>query len=225
MILEAFMKKSLSTKLLVPLVLTTLIPGLLFVVLSEWLTERVLVDYFRQRSVHLARYINEEFYFLYFNKWYEAEGEAFDPLGQKHVEELDAMFSLNPHLPTYKQQVGILEIYQNIDVVHRWIGLTYLEIWEEPDRSAVNEALQRVLQGEPMVVEAKTPTRKTRTQKWWHVILSPVYDDHGAATHFVSVSQDITDRKQSERMLRLTQFSMDHVDMGVVWVDSNGRFV
>ena len=91
------MKKSLSMKILIPLVLTTLLPGLIFVFLVGRLAEGLLVDYFSHRAFELARHINEEFYRSYFNKWYEVEGEAFDPLGQKHLGELDALMSLHTH--------------------------------------------------------------------------------------------------------------------------------
>ncbi|MBI2877805.1 MAG: hypothetical protein HYY20_13100, partial [Candidatus Tectomicrobia bacterium] len=74
------MKKRLVLRVLVPLTLFTLIPGIFFTSLAEWLTERILIDHFLQRGVEQGKHLNQEFYERYFNPWYEIEKEAFNPL-------------------------------------------------------------------------------------------------------------------------------------------------
>lgn len=91
------MKKRLSRKVLVPLILFTLIPGILFVGLAEWLAERILIDHFLQRSLELGRHINQEFYARYFDPHYETEKESFNPLAPKHLKELDALIQYDTH--------------------------------------------------------------------------------------------------------------------------------
>jgi PAS domain S-box-containing protein len=44
-------------------------------------------------------------------------------------------------------------------------------------------------------------------------------------THFVAIKQDITERKQAERELRLAQFSVEHASDNIFWANSQGRFV
>ncbi|MBI1987354.1 MAG: GGDEF domain-containing protein [Nitrospinae bacterium] len=193
--------KSLSLKVLVPLILFPLVLGILLTVLAERLTERILIDYFFQRAIEVGRHINREFYERYFNPRYEIEKEAFNPLDP--LEEMDKMihgsmrhfqvervnfFSqtgqviystekalmgedgssvpqvqkalrgqvvsqvvygaradrlhgkagtllnhdvievhlpmicLNEKLPNYGKQVGVIEIYQNINVVRQWLS-------------------------------------------------------------------------------------------------------
>ncbi|MBI1987730.1 MAG: diguanylate cyclase [Nitrospinae bacterium] len=196
------MKKRLSLKVLGPLILFTLIPGVIFTGLAEWLTEGLLIDHFLQRAIALGQHINQEFYDRYFNPWYAVEKEAFNPLDPKHLKELDElihdnmrhfqvervnffsptgqviystekglvgmdasvipqvrqalrgqvtskvvygfrpdrlhgkagtllnhdvieiylpMLCLNEKLPNHGQQVGVLELYQNINVVRQWL--------------------------------------------------------------------------------------------------------
>lgn len=82
------MKKSLSRKVLVPLIIFTLIPGILLTGLAERLTEDILLDHFLQRGIELGSHMNEEFYDRYFNPRYEIEGKAFNPLAPKHLKAL-----------------------------------------------------------------------------------------------------------------------------------------
>ncbi|MBI2875647.1 MAG: GGDEF domain-containing protein [Candidatus Tectomicrobia bacterium] len=85
------MNQRLSLKVLVPLILFTLLPGVLFTGLAERLTERLLTGYLLQRGIEMGRHINQEFYALYFNPRYEIEGKSFDPLDPKHAKALDTL--------------------------------------------------------------------------------------------------------------------------------------
>ena len=55
--------------------------------------------------------------------------------------------------------------------------------------------------------------------------VSPLLDDQGKCTGWVSLIQDITERKRAEEELRLTQFSLEHASDGVFWMNPHGRIV
>ncbi|HZO99558.1 MAG TPA: PAS domain S-box protein, partial [Terriglobia bacterium] len=55
--------------------------------------------------------------------------------------------------------------------------------------------------------------------------ITPVRDEAGAITNFIAIKQDITERKKTEKALRITQFSVDHASEAVFWIDPRGRFL
>ena len=67
--------------------------------------------------------------------------------------------------------------------------------------------------------------RKDGTQYTEEMTITPVCDAQGTISHFIAIKQDITARKQAERELRLTQFSVEHASDGIYWMDSQGRIV
>lgn len=54
---------------------------------------------------------------------------------------------------------------------------------------------------------------------------SPVYDDAGRVTHVIELCRDVTEQKQAERKLRLTQFAVDRAGDGIFWVEKDARIV
>jgi diguanylate cyclase (GGDEF)-like protein/PAS domain S-box-containing protein len=57
--------------------------------------------------------------------------------------------------------------------------------------------------------------------------ITPLAQKVGEAnwTHFVAIKQDITERKRTEKELRLTQFSVEHASDNIFWSNSQGHFV
>jgi PAS domain S-box-containing protein len=67
--------------------------------------------------------------------------------------------------------------------------------------------------------------RKDGTLYTEEMTITPVCDAQGTLSHFIAIKQDITARKQAERALRLTQFSVEHASDGIYWMDPQGRIV
>src|SRR5208282_2032031 len=55
--------------------------------------------------------------------------------------------------------------------------------------------------------------------------VTPLLDNQGQRTGWVSLIQDITERKRAEKERRLTQFSLDHASDAALWMDSQGHIV
>ncbi|WP_136629540.1 putative bifunctional diguanylate cyclase/phosphodiesterase [Marinobacter salsuginis] len=53
--------------------------------------------------------------------------------------------------------------------------------------------------------------------------LHPVYDDNGNVIHLVPSARDITECRQAEQELRLTQFAVDHARGAMFQIDAEGR--
>lgn len=60
---------------------------------------------------------------------------------------------------------------------------------------------------------------------WVSTSIRPITDAKGAIAHYLSIQDDITERRRKEREFRLTQFSLEHCSDAVEWVDSEGRLV
>jgi diguanylate cyclase (GGDEF)-like protein/PAS domain S-box-containing protein len=60
---------------------------------------------------------------------------------------------------------------------------------------------------------------------WEAATITPITNAKGAITHFLAVKEDITDRKQAEERLRLTQFSVEHASDAIFWMDAQARIV
>jgi diguanylate cyclase (GGDEF)-like protein/PAS domain S-box-containing protein len=70
-------------------------------------------------------------------------------------------------------------------------------------------------------------TRKDGTTYIEEMTITPLAQNVGQAnwTHFIAIKQDITARKQAEKELRLTQFSVEHASENIFWANSQGHFV
>jgi diguanylate cyclase (GGDEF)-like protein/PAS domain S-box-containing protein len=69
--------------------------------------------------------------------------------------------------------------------------------------------------------------RKDGTFYTEEMTITPVTRDVGdtADRYFIAIKQDITARKQAEKELRLTQFSVEHASDNIFWSNSQGHFV
>ena len=60
---------------------------------------------------------------------------------------------------------------------------------------------------------------------WESAVICPVRDENGSITHFLAVKEDITERRQAEKDLRLTRFSLENASDSVFWVDPQGHIL
>jgi len=58
-----------------------------------------------------------------------------------------------------------------------------------------------------------------------HDVVRPVANESGEVVERFGVVSDVTERKQAEERLRLTQFSVEHASVAVFWMDAAGRII
>ncbi len=83
-------------------------------------------------------------------------------------------------------------------------GNHWSHFWPEAARQDVHAALELARRGQTCRFTGFRPTAKG-TPKWWDVQLSPVKDVHGKTLRLLSVSRDITERKNFEEQLQAAQ--------------------
>jgi PAS domain S-box-containing protein len=66
---------------------------------------------------------------------------------------------------------------------------------------------------------------KNGTYRWMYDDSRVIYDANGRPVEVIGFIIDITERKNAEEALRLTQFALDHAGDEVLWMGSDARFV
>lgn len=67
--------------------------------------------------------------------------------------------------------------------------------------------------------------RKNGDLYWERAVISPVRDENSEISHFLAIKEDITERRQAEKELLLTKFSVENASDAVFWLDPNGHIV
>ncbi len=108
------------------------------------------------------------------------------------------------------------------------LGRKFSEIWPEPLRPAVDEAVQTALQGRLCRFEADY-IRPDGEVIHWYVILNPIIRGQDRVCQLVALSTNITSLKQSQETLRksreMLQLVMDNIPQLIFWKDREGRYL
>ncbi|MBN1312836.1 MAG: PAS domain S-box protein [Anaerolineae bacterium] len=92
----------------------------------------------------------------------------------------------------------------------------WLQMVDEEDRPAVLEQAQQLLGGHPAHPLEHRITHKDGTKRWIRNTPIPHIDPEGNLLAYDGLIQDITERKQVEEELRLTQFCIDRALVGIM---------
>ncbi len=125
----------------------------------------------------------------------------------------------------YINAAGICRM--EIDDLTSYLNANWIESWRDEYRQAVEEAFAAAKSGEVGKFRGFYPT-VTGKPKWWEVVLTPIRDSAGQVTQILSVSQDVSDRKQAQAALRsqtkLLQTIISSIGNGLVAVNAKGEF-
>ncbi|AFY92351.1 PAS domain S-box protein [Chamaesiphon minutus] len=98
----------------------------------------------------------------------------------------------------------------------------WLEFWQGSERELAQTAFSKALAGGVDRFDGYCATAKG-TPKWWEVIVTPILAADGQVSQILSVSRDITERKQLEAQLRQResqlQLFVKYVPVGVAMFD------
>ncbi|HET6370383.1 MAG TPA: PAS domain S-box protein, partial [Nitrospiria bacterium] len=93
------------------------------------------------------------------------------------------------------------------------------------DREKVREAMIRAIEEETLYNQEYRIVRKDGEVRWLWSQARTYRDQSGRKTHVIGVSQDITERKEEEERLQLTQFATEHGPDSAFWIQEDGRFI
>jgi PAS domain S-box-containing protein len=79
-------------------------------------------------------------------------------------------------------------------------GCQWSELWPKETAAAIAASVQAARGGKSTRIEAFCPTAKG-TPKWWDVTVSPVFDADDKPERILSISRDITERIEREKLI------------------------
>lgn len=89
-------------------------------------------------------------------------------------------------------------------------------------RSAFKKRIES--EGEVMGLESAW-VRRDGTTLYIRESARAVYDEHGKILYYEGTVEDITDRKEAEKLLQLTQFSTEHSADAAFWLGKDAHFI
>jgi PAS domain S-box-containing protein len=78
--------------------------------------------------------------------------------------------------------------------------------------------------GQPLLDQEVPSVDHAGSRRWHSTSKVPLRDSRGKIIGLVGISRDITERKQAQELLRLTQFTVDHAAIDITWVGPDARF-
>ena len=91
-----------------------------------------------------------------------------------------------------------------IDNIQHYLNTCWINFWQPEDRPKISEAIAVARAGGIGKFQAFGPSAKGAA-RWWDVITTPICNADGQPEQLLSVSRDITERKQAEAEARESQ--------------------
>ncbi|WP_440073298.1 sensor histidine kinase [Pseudomonas fragariae (ex Marin et al. 2024)] len=79
-------------------------------------------------------------------------------------------------------------------------GKPWIDLWPQESKPVIEDAIERVANGESVRFESFCPTA-AGDPRWWDVTAAPILDKRGQIENIIAVSRDITERRQHEAQL------------------------
>ncbi len=89
-----------------------------------------------------------------------------------------------------------------IDDITPYVNTPWPSFWHGKDRRKARHAVEQAAKGKVGQFEGYFPTVKTKTPKWWHVVVTPIFDGDNRPMQLLAVSRDITKNKRYEQDLQ-----------------------
>ena len=88
-----------------------------------------------------------------------------------------------------------------IDDLTQYLNTSWIDFWQESDRTIVAEAVATARVGGKGQFQAYCPSAMGKPM-WWEVVVTPIPDAKGTPERLLAISREITERKRAEEELR-----------------------
>ncbi|MFG0287408.1 MAG: PAS domain S-box protein, partial [Rhodopirellula sp. JB044] len=125
---------------------------------------------------------------------YRSEQQAKQILASSHdsIKILDlqgCLVSMNP--------VGAL--LHEIDNVEELVGTAWVDFWQGEDRERAANAIAEAVAGRSGRFRGIRPTRRSKLDRWWDVVVTPIRGEDGEPEQILAISRDITESVRAEQ--------------------------
>ena len=91
-----------------------------------------------------------------------------------------------------------------IEDIGPYLNQSWADFWKGSDHKAALDAISKAKDGRKGQFQGFCPTEKG-IEKWWDIMITPIYDEYGKIKQLLAVSRDITSQRSIEAQLRQAQ--------------------
>src|SRR5208283_3596439 len=95
-----------------------------------------------------------------------------------------------------------------IDDLTQYLNTSWIDFWQESDRTKVAEAVATARAGDKGQFQAYCPSAMGKPM-WWEVVITPIPNANGTPDRLLAISRDITERKHVEEELRQSHTELE----------------
>lgn len=95
---------------------------------------------------------------------------------------------------------------------------------EEERQFVENQIYKAIVTGKAYSIDCTISTAEGPI-KFVHATGQPFYNDEKELTHLVGTILDISDRKQADKSLRFSDFTIESISDGIFWIDKEANFI
>ena len=103
------------------------------------------------------------------------------------------------------------------------IGSSFMPFVRADERDRIRDKIASLTPESPIAVDEHRVLLPDGNIGWQQWADRAFFDENGCMTELQSVGRDVTERKEAERALRMTQFAVDHAPDAIAWTTAEGN--
>ena len=152
---------------------------------------------------------------------------------KEELSKLDDYLLLLDNIDTHVFHLTDPSTYGTVNRAHaEFFGLNkkdlehknLLDVLPESEAKVCIESNEAIFTNKKQIVTEEILKRHDGEERFFSFNKTPKLDENGETLYVVCTGEDITDKKQAERLLTFTQFTIDQAEIAIFWCHADGHF-